>query len=328
MDPIKSGQYKDIILLIDEENIKCVDCGKENPTKTSVNQGIIICEECAKQHSQLGSNISFVRDLSDTFDEYLLNYFTLGGNSKFKRFLIQEKVDESLPIDKKYLTKACEFYRKNLKNKVKTDKLIEKNYENPNEIVENPENFFPEFETYDKDHQPKENKSKINQAKKVLGNLGSGLFNLGKKMYAGAKQGANFVANKAKPVTSEIKKGASLMGHKVGDVYSNIKNKIVTKIGKDKKKEGEEKKEEGQEEKKEEGKEEKKEEGKEENKEEVKEEKIDEKLDENNSEKVEKEEKKEEEIKKNNEGGIDLIGEVINQPVDNSQPQGGNEEKK
>ena len=33
MESIKKGEYKDIILSIDEENNKCVDCGKENPSK-------------------------------------------------------------------------------------------------------------------------------------------------------------------------------------------------------------------------------------------------------------------------------------------------------
>ena len=61
MEAAKNNQYKDIILSIDEENNKCVDCGKENPTKVSVNNGVILCEECATEHSQLGTKISFVR---------------------------------------------------------------------------------------------------------------------------------------------------------------------------------------------------------------------------------------------------------------------------
>ena len=168
MESIKKGQCKDIILSIDEGNNKCVDCGKENPTKVSVNNGVILCEECATQHSQLGSMISYIRDLSDGFDDY----FTLGGNYKFKKFLNEENVDASLPINKKYLTKACDFYRINLKKKVQGDKLLEKNYENPNEIIENPENHFPEFDNYVlKIQNPKGNQTKMEQAKKVLGTL-------------------------------------------------------------------------------------------------------------------------------------------------------------
>ena len=111
------GHYKDIILSIDEENTKCADCDKENPSKVSVNNGIVLCEGCALQHLDLGTNVSYIRDLSGDFDEYLLNYFTLGGNSKFKRFLKEENIDPNLPIKTKYLIKACQFYRINLKKK-------------------------------------------------------------------------------------------------------------------------------------------------------------------------------------------------------------------
>ena len=233
MESTKKAQYRDIILSIDEENSKCADCGKENPTKVSVNNGIVLCEGCAAEHSQLGTSISYIRDLTDDFDEYLLNYFSLGGNTKFKRFLKEENVDTTLPINKKYLTKACDFYRINLKHKVQGKKLLEKNYENPNEVLETPENHFPEFENYVSKNAPQGNHTKMDQAKKVLGNIGSGLFSFGKKMYSGVKQGANYVAVKAQPATQQIKKGAVYMGHQVGGAYSNIKNKIVHK-GKDK----------------------------------------------------------------------------------------------
>lgn len=50
----------------------------------------------------------------------------MGSNTKFKRFLAEEKVDESLPIKSKYKTKAIYFYRKNLKAKVEGKKELEK----------------------------------------------------------------------------------------------------------------------------------------------------------------------------------------------------------
>ena len=222
--------YQEIIQSIDEENNKCVDCDKENPTKVSVNNGIILCEGCALQHLDLGPNISYIRELSGDFDEYLLNYFTLGGNSKFKRFLKEENVDPNLPIKSKYLTKAIEFYRINLKRKVQGEKLLIKKYDNPNEIIENSEIYFPEFEDYVMKNQSNKgnpNNQKIDKAKKLLGNIGSNIFSFGKKMYTGVKQGANFVAEKAKPATNQIKKGAVFMGHKAGDAYSSLKNKII-----------------------------------------------------------------------------------------------------
>ena len=290
MESLSKGQYKDIILSIDEENNKCADCGKESPSKVSVNQGILLCEGCAAEHIQLGPTISFIRDLSDDFDEYLLNYFTLGGNSKFKKFLQEENVDLSLPINKKYLTKACEFYRINLKRKVQGDQLKSKNYENPNEVLENPENNFPEFENYIIKNQSQGNPTKMAQAKKVLGNIGSNLFSFGKKMYSGVRQGANYVAVKAQPATNQIKKGAVYMGHQVGGAYSNIKNKIVN-LNKGQQKNEEEKKE-----------------GNENN--EV-----------NNNEKEQEQPKEEVQKKSENENAENGPGELLNQPLANIQPQ-------
>ena len=291
---VNKSQYKDIILSIDEENIKCADCGKENPTKVSVNNGIIICEGCALQHLELGSNVSYIRDLSGDFDEYLLNYFTLGGNSKFKRFLTDEKVDTTLPINKKYLTRACEYYRINLKKKVQGEQLLKKKYDNPNEIVENMEINFPEFEDYILKNKKKSKNQNIDQAKKILGNIGSGLFSFGKKMYSGVKQGANFVAVKAKPATNKIKQGATYMGHQFGDAYTNLKHKIVS-LNKGKQKDNE-------------------------GKEEIKE-------NENNIEKKEEkeiknEEKKEEEKHDDNNGpGILLNNPVSNEPEQEKKPE-------
>lgn len=249
--PKKEGKYKDIIVSMDEENKKCVDCNNENPTKISVNNGVLICESCSEQHLKLGSSISYIRDLDDEFDEYLLNYLTLGSNSKFKRFLQDEHIDESFPIEKKYLTKACDYYRRILKQKVKGEPLFEKNYENPNEILENPENFFPEFENYQLKFvsDEKKNKTKVQQAKNALTHFGAGLFGLGKKAVSGIKQGANFVAVKAQPATKQIKKGAGVTakyvgkgagvagkfikkeaqvaGKVAGSAYTNLKNNIV-----------------------------------------------------------------------------------------------------
>ena len=46
----------------------------------------------------------------------------MGSNTKFKRFLVEESIDPTMPIEQKYLTKACDFYRRNLKKKVSGEK--------------------------------------------------------------------------------------------------------------------------------------------------------------------------------------------------------------
>jgi len=143
----KQSEKINIIYSIDEENKKCVDCGAENPTKVSINNGVIICQNCAKEHEELGHSISFLKNIEDDFDEFLIHFIVMGSNTKFKRFLTQENVDSKLPIKSKYKTNAVYFYRKNLKAKVEGKKEFEKDFEDPNALVgEEDENIFPEFQ--------------------------------------------------------------------------------------------------------------------------------------------------------------------------------------
>ncbi len=143
----KSKEKVNIIYTIDEENKKCVDCVAENPKKVSINNGIIICETCAKEHEKLGHSISFLNNIDDDFDEFLISFIVMGSNTKFKRFLSQENVNTSLPIKSKYKTQAVNYYRKNLRDKIEGKKETEKKYKDSNELVEDEEeeNIFPEF---------------------------------------------------------------------------------------------------------------------------------------------------------------------------------------
>ena len=223
----KNTEKKNLILSIDEENNVCVDCGKNNPTKVSINNGVIICDECALKHEELGHSISFIKDIDDDFDEYLLNYIVFGSNSKFKRFLVTEQVDPSLPIEKKYLTNACFYYRINLKKKVNGETLIiKKTYEDPNELVENYEDNYPEFEHYKiKSKVVHDGALKTKQDNK-LNKLGGSLLSFGKKMYGGIKVGANYVVKKAEVPTKSLKMGAGFVGKQVGHAYDVIKKHV------------------------------------------------------------------------------------------------------
>ena len=240
-------KHKNLILTIDEENNKCVDCGKENPTKVSINNGVIICEDCAAKHEELGHAISFVKDIDDDFDEYLLNFIVFGSNSKFKRFLTTEQVDPTFPIEKKYLTKACFFYRNNLKRKVQGQNLQEnKDYENPNELIEieNVENNYPEFEHYKMKSKVVHDGVLKKKQDNKLNKLGGSILSFGKKMYGGIKTGANYVAKKAEPTTKTITKGAKIgagfVGKQVGHAYDIIKKNVKKgKKTEDAKEEGE-----------------------------------------------------------------------------------------
>ena len=224
----EKAEKKNLILTIDEENNVCVDCGKEHPTKVSINNGTIICDECATKHEELGHAISFVKNIDDDFDEYLLNYIVFGSNSKFKRFMIQENVDQSLPIEKKYLTKACFYYRNNLRNKVKGENLEEKkDYEDPNEIVENAEDKYPEFEHYKIKSKVVHDGALKSKQNTKLNKIGGNILSFGKKMYGGIKYGANVVAKKTEGPTKSIKKGAGFLGKQVSSAYNTIKKNVM-----------------------------------------------------------------------------------------------------
>ena len=69
----------------------------------------------------------------------------MGSNTKFKRYLTKENVDSSLSIKDKYKTQAVNYYRKNLKAKVEGKDEVKKEFENPNEIVADEDDNFPEF---------------------------------------------------------------------------------------------------------------------------------------------------------------------------------------
>ena len=227
----KKKEKLNLILAIDEENNKCADCENSNPIKISINNGIVICESCAEKHLLLGPSISYIKDIDDDLDEYLLNFLVFGSNSKFKRFLISEQVGLSLPIEKKYITKACYFYRKNLKRKVKGENIeTEKNYEKGDDpMEEGGENDFEEFENYkikSKVIHEGSLKSKDNINTK-LNKLGGSILSVGKKMFGGIKLGANYVEKKLEGPSKNIIKGAGNIGKKIGNTYEKIKNNFI-----------------------------------------------------------------------------------------------------
>ena len=69
----------------------------------------------------------------------------MGSNTKFKRFLSKENVDSSLPIKEKYKTAALHYYRMNLKAKVEGKDEIKQEFKDPNEILNDIYDNYPEF---------------------------------------------------------------------------------------------------------------------------------------------------------------------------------------
>ena len=69
----------------------------------------------------------------------------MGSNTKFKRFLSKENVDTSLPIKIKYKTAAVCYYRQNLKAKVEGKDEIKIEFKDPNELIKDMDDNYPEF---------------------------------------------------------------------------------------------------------------------------------------------------------------------------------------
>ena len=94
----------------DYENKVCVECKSPMPSFVSINNSIIICEKCAEIHKKLGFNISYVREIRDEWDPYLLAFLERGGNSRYIRLSKKYELDD-IPIEEKFKTKILEYYR-------------------------------------------------------------------------------------------------------------------------------------------------------------------------------------------------------------------------
>ena len=136
---------------MDIKNNICADCGKKKSMDfASINNGIIICSECAKEHQSLGYNISFIHSLGEKWDDYLFNYIKVGGNSRFMQFCKDYKLNkEDGNIIQKYKSKGLAYYRDILRSEVlgydpPENINVNKAYEEEKNIPDN----YPEFKKY------------------------------------------------------------------------------------------------------------------------------------------------------------------------------------
>jgi hypothetical protein len=80
------------------------------PSFVSINNSILLCNQCAERHMKLGYNVSYIRHLTSEWDAYLLAYLERGGNSRFIRLSKQYNLDD-MPIEQKYNTRIVEYHR-------------------------------------------------------------------------------------------------------------------------------------------------------------------------------------------------------------------------
>lgn len=180
---------------LDDQNSLCADCRKESSLFASINNGILICRYCAKRHQQLGYNISYIREIADKWDDYLLSFIQRGGNSRFIRFSNDYRL-YVLSIESKYKTKAAEYYRKLILSEVSADK--------PPEFVDKKlgmqyysrQILFSEFANYQLFKGEKMPTSEQNIIIKGGSTLFNALINNGGYLYNQSKSAAWFVTTK------------------------------------------------------------------------------------------------------------------------------------
>jgi hypothetical protein len=133
---------------MDPDNKKCADCENENVNYVSINNGTVICSDCAEKHNHLSYWISYVKSFSEKWDDYLLKYIKNGGNSRYLKFCKDYKIENIKSLDR-YKTRGVEYYRLILKSEVMGfDPPDNINVSSAGEILENIENNYPEFENY------------------------------------------------------------------------------------------------------------------------------------------------------------------------------------
>ena len=117
-DRIRSILLKEI--LSDELNYVCFDCHRNlyRPQNFSINNGIILCNNCALNHSNFPKFISIVKHCNIeelTNEELMLLYY--GGNRKLDEFIEYEYPKlQNMKINIMYKTEALEYYRQNLRS--------------------------------------------------------------------------------------------------------------------------------------------------------------------------------------------------------------------
>ena len=195
------------------QNQNCVDCNLPMPNFVSINNGVFICSNCAKIHQNLGYNISYIRSIeNDFFDPYLISFLDLGGNMNFILNLKKFNINSNMPIEIKYKTRACEYYRILLKTKVECNEPpFEPNLENASKECDNIE-YFPEFKNYNLfrgeqindisviNNNNDDNGNKFGLKNIVKGSMGlmyNGVKFLGGLTINGIGMGYNYFKNKA-----------------------------------------------------------------------------------------------------------------------------------
>ena len=222
-------RMKQILSNMDEENMKCADCGSNGVEYASINNGILICFSCYQKHKILGNQISYVISIGDKWDNYLIKYISSGGNSRFKQFCKNYHV-ENMDILLKYKTRACEYYREIIRSEVM-------GFDPPNnievisasQVLDDIPNNYPEFEGYtfvkQVDMNALENKYNKKKNNKVISSI-SGFFSSFSKKVNDAAESFVGKVSELKNNNSSIQKIDTFFGNYYNKINNNNENKF------------------------------------------------------------------------------------------------------
>ena len=235
---------------LDFENKTCFDCGGAFPSCVSINNGVFLCKFCGENHKKkLNYNISFIHDINDEWDEYLLSFATRGGNSRFKRLCLEYEVpcqsltqndDEKI---NKYIIRLGEYHRLVLKSEINCDEPPSILY---NEVAKDPINknviYFPEFENYklfkgnfysNVDKNLNNNKNQTNNGENS--SVGSKIWEGTKSTFNVMKTTTGIIYNTGKPIVSFLGNaafsGLKYVGTSVWNYYMNNNNETNKEEG-------------------------------------------------------------------------------------------------
>ena len=161
----------------DKMNLICFDCGAENPTFVSINNGIFLCGECATVHMSFPQGISIIENNDlDSLSENELKYLSLGGNTRLNDFILDEFPKlENYSQKLLYKTRGMDYYRKRLNyfvnggaeprrpSQIVGCQLVPDNYYQNNSNKKVTQKFEPKTRTFRPEQQIKSRKFNINQ---------------------------------------------------------------------------------------------------------------------------------------------------------------------
>ena len=208
-------------------NSTCCDCGMEKPKWASLNNGAFLCLKCAGIHRSLGVDISTIRSLQiDSWTDKQILYLTNGGNNKLKQIWEEYGINSSFSVEKKYKSKACDYYRKYLKNLV--EKISDPNFQQIELIKPNSEEGkqIVEIKKGNEDVNNMNIIGEFNQQKKD-----EGIFGVFGSFFNNVKKTATEVSGKISKGIEELKITDKLKeaGDKISDNAKIVGNYIKDK---------------------------------------------------------------------------------------------------